>query len=136
MLSSNLDKWLDSIVGMCRFCDKPLGESPPPACASCTVQENRRITRIREANPYKKVWDTVEDAEAVLLEWVKNGTLFAPTWEELAHRHISKSRYLLNKARSFGKSAEGYSAFNEAMSHRDKAEEMLKKHQEVLRKSR
>lgn len=134
--SSGIDLWLDKIGGMCRFCDKPLGESPPPACGECTVVENRRITRIKESNPYKKVWNTAEDEEAILLEWVKNGTLFAPTNEELARRHMSDARFLLRKVKKLGKTTESISVFNEALFHWNMAKDYLDKHQEIVVKSR
>jgi hypothetical protein len=128
---------LDEVIGMCRFCTKPLGESPPPACAECVGLEARRTTtRLKETDPYKKVWNAVEDEEAVLLSWVRNGTLFVPTLEELARRHVSTAKYHLNKARIHGRSAEGLAAFEEALIQRKLAKVMLDRHQEVLVKSR
>ena len=127
---------LDEVIGLCRFCTKPLGDSPPPACAACVGLETRRITRLKETDPYKKVWNTVEDEESILLEWVKNGTLFVPTLEELARRHVSSAKYLLNKARKLGRSAQGLEAFNDALSHQKMAKEMFDKHHEMVLKSR
>lgn len=128
---------LDEVIGTCRFCTKPLGESPPPACAECVGLEARRTaTRLRETDPYKKVWNAVEDEEAALLSWVRNGTLFVPTMEELARRHISTARYHLAKARRHGRSAEGLAAFEEAIIHRRLAQNMLDRHHDVLSKSR
>lgn len=127
---------LDEVIGLCRFCKKPLGESPPPACAECVGLETRRITKIKETDPYKKVWNTVEDEEAILLSWVRNGTLFVPTLEELAIRHVGTARHLLWKARKLGRCAEGISLFEEAVLQRNIAKEMFDKHREVVRKSR
>lgn len=88
----------------------------------------------KEANPYNKVWNSVEDEETSVLEWVKNGTLFPPTLEELGHRHKSHARFLLARARDLGRTTEGVSVFNEALYHRDRAKEMFDKHnQNVLR---
>lgn len=126
---------LDEVIGLCRFCAKPLGDSPPPACAACIGLE-KRATRHKETDPYKKVWNTVEDEEAILLSWVRNGTLFVPTLEELARRHVSTAKYLLSKARKLGRSAEGISMFEDAMFHRNMAKKMFDKHQENLVKSR
>lgn len=127
---------LDEVIGRCRYCTKPLGNSPPPACAYCAGYETKRISRITQPDPYKKVWNTAEDEEAALLSWVKNGTLFVPTLEELARRHASTVRYLLAKARNLGRSAEGIEIFNEALFHHKMAKEMFDKHGEVVRKSR
>lgn len=127
---------LDKVIGLCRFCTKPLGESPPPACADCVGMEVRRTTSSKESDPYKKVWNSVEDEEAQLLSWVKNGTLFVPTMEELARRHVSAAKYHLAKARRLGRSAEGIANFEEALLQRKFAKEMFDKHREVVRKSR
>lgn len=127
---------LDEVIGLCRYCTKPLGDSPPPACAHCIGLETKGISRIKQPDPYKKVWNTAEDEEAVLLEWVKNGTLFVPTWEDLARRHVSKAKFLLNQARKHGRTAEGHSVFKEAMFHRNMAQECVDRHREVLLKSR
>lgn len=129
---------LDEVIGLCRICNGPLGESPPPACATC-VGQDRRHTRKKESDPYKKVWNTVEDEEAILLEWVKNGTLFVPTPEELALRHVATARYLLKKARDVGPFADydkRLALFEEAMFHRNMAKEMFDKHHERVLKSR
>lgn len=90
----------------------------------------------KEIDPYKKVWNSVDDHESELLEWVKNGTLFVPTWEELARRHMSKARHLLAKARASGRTVEGISIFNEAMLQRNIAKNCLDHHQECVVKSR
>lgn len=127
---------LDEVIGTCRFCTKPLGESPPPACAECAGLEKGRITNLKEKDPYKKVWNSIEDEESELLAWVKNGTLFVPTLEELARRHISTARHHLVKARRHGRSAEGLAAFEEAAIHQRLARKMLDLHHDVLVKSR
>lgn len=126
---------LDEVIGKCRFCTKPLGDLPPPACAACVGLE-KKATRYRESDPYKKVWNSVEDEEAELLSWVKNGTLFIPTWAEMARRHMSAARYLLRRAREHGRSAEGISVFQEAMFHWNTAKDCLDRHKDVLLKSR
>ena len=126
---------LDEVIGTCRFCTKPLGDSPPPACANCIKQE-RRITTAKERNPYKKVWNAVEDEEAALITWVKNGTLFVPTLEEMAKRHMSADRHKLSKARKLGRSAEGIEAFNEALFQRRMAKHLLDQKREIVIKSR
>lgn len=123
---------LDSIIGMCRFCTKPLGESPPPACAECVEQESRRPTKLNESDPYKSTWNAVEDEEASLLSWIKNGTLFVPTREELAKRHLSVAHHQLRKARSLGRSAEGIEAFNEALFQRKMAKTLFDKQREIV----
>lgn len=126
---------LDEVIGLCRFCTKPLGDSPPPACAACVGLE-KRASRAKQSDPYKKVWNTVEDEEATLLSWVRNGTLFVPTLEELGRRHVSTAKYLLAKARRLGRSSEGIEAFEEAQSHQRMAQEMFDKHHQVVLKSR
>lgn len=82
---------------------------------------------MKENNPYKIVWDSVEQHETSLQDWVKNGTLFPPTMEELARRHMSQARFLLSRARDFGRTVEGYSTFYEALDHRNKAKDLLDK---------
>lgn len=90
----------------------------------------------RHDDPYKKVWNSVEDEESDLLNAVKNGTLFEPTRAELARRHMSTARYLLKRARTLGRTVEGRMVFEEAVSHRNIAEKMLKSHYEMLRKAK
>lgn len=139
MSETKLDLWLDKTVGQCRFCDKPLGESPPPACVDCVKVENIRLTKptnIKESDPYKKTWNTVADEEKSLKEWTKNGNLFTPNHGEIAQRHMSTARYLLNKARKLGRTAEGYTVLDEAMSHKNIAEKLLKQHRKVFKASR
>lgn len=131
-MATNLDK----IIGICRFCNKSLGESPPPACADCIGLESRRTTNKKESDPYSKVWNSVEDEEAALNSWNKNGTLFVPTMEELAKRHMSAARHQLSKARKLGRCAEGIEAFNEALFQRKMAKDMLDNNREVVRKAR
>lgn len=128
---------LDEVIGKCRECTAPLGELPPPYCTKCVgMEEKRQHSRRTEPDPYKKVWNSVEDEESALVEWAANGTLFTPTYEELARRHESHAHYLLGKARKLGRSAAGIAAFNEAMVQVRLAKEMLARHQEVLVKSR
>jgi hypothetical protein len=91
---------------------------------------------VKDVDPYKKVWNSVEDHESDITEWVKNGTLFVPTWEELARRHMSKARHLLAKARSAGRTVEGISIFNEAILQREMAQKCLDHHHEIMVKSR
>lgn len=127
---------LDEVIGLCRICAKSLGESPPPNCASCAEQEQRRITRIKERDPYQKVWNSVEDEEGDILSWVKNGTLFVPTWEDLARRAVSHSRSLLAKARSQESKAAGRKIFQDAMFYRNMAEKAFENHRMVIARSR
>lgn len=127
---------LDAVIGLCRYCSKPLGNTPPPACAYCAGRETKRLSRITQPDPYKKVWNTVEDEEAALLSWVRNGTLFVPSLEELARRHVGSAKYLLAKARRLGRSAEAIELFEEARFHQRMAQEMFDKHHEVVLKSR
>lgn len=127
---------LDEIIGTCRFCSKPLGELPPPSCADCVGPEKRRITNNRENDPYKKVWNSVEDEEGELLARVKNGTLFVPTWEELARRNVSHSRSLLAKARDQESKAAGRKIFQDAMFYRNMAEKAFEEHRKVIASSR
>jgi hypothetical protein len=91
---------------------------------------------MKEKDPYKKVWNSVEDEEAELLSWVKNGTLFVPTLEELARRHVSSAKYLLAKARRLGRSAAGIESFEEALIHQKFARDLFDKHKNVILKSR
>lgn len=127
---------LDGVIGLCRFCGESLGEMAPPACATCAAQEKSRITNYREKDPYKKVWNSVEDEEGELLAWVKNGTLFIPTWEELARRYIAKSRSLLSQARKQESNAAGRKLFQDAMIYRNMAEKAFEEHRKVLACSR
>lgn len=127
---------LDLVIGLCRECGATLGESPPPNCASCTRMETRRLTHVREGDPYRKVWSAPEDEEGELLARIKNGTLFVPSHEELAFRHESKARYLLQKARSQGRTAEGVSIFEDALFHVGMAKKMMDSHQQGLVQSR
>lgn len=127
---------LDEVIGLCRYCSKSLGESPPPACATCADQENRRITRLKESDPYKKVWNQVEDEEGDILAWVKNGTLFVPTWEVLALRAVSHSRSLLRKARNQESKAAGRKIFEDALFYRNMAEKAFTEHHKVITRSR
>ena len=46
-----------------------------------------------DPNPYKKVWNSVEDEESYILDAVKNGTLFVPTAAEMARRDRASQRY-------------------------------------------
>jgi hypothetical protein len=95
----------------------------------------------REIDPYRKVWDTVEDDSGKsnratlnvvkLPEWV-----FVPTWEEIGLRHKTTCRHLLYKARNAGNTVEGHALFEEALSHRRMAKFCLDKHREVMLKSR
>lgn len=127
---------LDEVIGLCRFCGKSLGESPPPSCAICAEHERRRITKLKENDPYKKVWNSVEDEEGDLLSWVKNGTLFVPTWEEMALRSISHSRSLLAKARAQESRAAGRKIFQDALFYRNMAEKAFENHRKVIANSR
>lgn len=128
---------LDEVIGLCRECGKSLGESPPPFCTECAGMETKRITHRKEGSDlYKKVWTAPEDEEGELLARVKNGTLFVPTWEEMAFRHKSTAKYLLARARKLGRTVEGLSIFDDAVIHRNLAKMCLDKHREVLVKSR
>lgn len=98
----------------------------------------------REIDPYKGVWDTVDNSVTPSknsnVNVVKHGDwVFVPTWEEMAFRHKSVTRHLLAKARSLfrmGKVTESHSIFNDALKHRRIARFCLDKHLEVLLKSR
>lgn len=46
-----------------------------------------------DPNPYKKVWNSVEDEESYILDAVKNGTLFVPTAADMARRDRASQRY-------------------------------------------
>ena len=46
-----------------------------------------------DPNPYKKVWNSVEDEESYILDAVKNGTLFVPTAADIARRDRASQRY-------------------------------------------
>lgn len=91
---------------------------------------------VRETDPYKKVWNSVEDHEGDLLESVKNSTMFVPTWEVLAHRYVSRSRFLLSKARTQESKAAGRKIFEDAMFYRNMAEKCFEEQRRVLRSSR
>lgn len=64
-------------------------------CGECI---SPRRGRVRETDPYRKVWDTVDDHEKELMESVKNGTLFCPTPAIIAERHRNAERYYRGKA--------------------------------------
>lgn len=90
----------------------------------------------REPDPYKKVWNSVEDHEAELLESVKNSTMFVPTLETLAYRYVSRSRALLAEARKQESKAAGRKIFEDAMFYRNMAAKSFEQHRKVLRCSR
>ncbi len=90
----------------------------------------------REPDPYKKVWNSVEDHEAELLESVKNSTMFVPTLEVLAYRYVSRSRSLLADARKQESKAAGRRIFQDALFYRDMAAKAFEQHRRVLRCSR
>lgn len=90
----------------------------------------------RSIDPYKKVWDSVEDHESVVQDWTKNGTLFVPTWEEMAYRYMSKARYLLRHVSKLGRTAEGISVFNEVLIYRNLAKKCFDQHHELMVRSR
>lgn len=90
----------------------------------------------RETDPYKKVWNSVEDHEAELLESVKNSTMFVPTWEVIALRCVSRSRSLLADARKQESKAAGRKIFEDALFYRNLAEKAFQNHRKVLRCSR
>lgn len=92
----------------------------------------------KEIDPYKKVWNSVEDHESDITEWAKNGTLFVPTWEEMAHRHASKARYLLAQARKYGRTnpEQGKEVFEEALIHVRMAKRSMETSRMILERSR
>lgn len=54
---------------------------------------SRAKGRKEDPNPYKKVWNSVEDEESFILDAVKNGTLFVPTAADIARRDRAAQRY-------------------------------------------
>ena len=90
----------------------------------------------REIDPYTKVWNSVEDHEGDLLEMVKNGTMFVPTWEVMGHRYVSRSKFLLALARKQESRAAGRKLFTDALFYRDLAARAFEEHQRVLAYSR
>lgn len=91
---------------------------------------------VKEIDPYKKVWNSVEDHEGDLLEMVKNGTMFVPTWEVMARRYASRSRFLLAQARKQESKAAGKKIFQDALLYRNMAEKAFEEHHRVLACSR
>lgn len=87
-------------------------------------------------NPYTKVWDTVEESESDIQKSLNNGTLFAPSYEELGKRSASSCRYYLRQARKLGNTIEGREAFEEALYHHRMADAMFKMRDKVNRVSR
>lgn len=54
---------------------------------------SRAKDRKEDPNPYKKVWNSVDDEESYILDAVKNGTLFVPTAADMARRDRASQRY-------------------------------------------
>lgn len=127
---------LDEVIGLCRECGDALGGAPPPNCIKCTEQYKYRGTHHREQDPYRKVWNTVEDEEGELLSWVRNGTLFVPTWEEIGLRCVSHSKALLKKAREQESKAAGRKLFKDAMIYRNLAEKSFEENRKIIARSR
>lgn len=129
---------LDEVIGKCRECASDLGNTPPPYCTDCAGKEARRATHVRESNPYKKVWNSVEDEESSLVEAAANNTLFCPTAGELALRSMGTARYFLAQARKFGKNnpEHGRELFTEAMIHVRSARKFWEEHNTILERSR
>jgi len=96
----------------------------------------RRASRVTEGDPYKKVWNSVDDEEASILESMRNGTLFTPTMADLSRRHMGRAKFLLKKARQLGRTAEGREVFADALFHKNLAQDLLNQHLEVLAKSK
>lgn len=90
-------------------------------CDPCHIPRKGRAAEI--TNPYKKVWNTVEDEESALMNAVRNGTLFVPTYAIIAERSRSTARYLKDKAERIG-GVEGRSLLKDAMVQENLAESM------------
>lgn len=91
------------------------------------------------ANPFLSLWDSEAEIHSTALEWAKNATLFAPSLEELAKRHIAHASYLLKRARemnSLGHVTDAKSTFNNAIQQRDMARKCLDEHHVVVLRSR
>ena len=129
---------LDKVIGSCRDCSKPLGDSPPPYCAKCTTMEKRRVAYYKEASPYKKVWNTVDDEEKFLSEMAANNTLFVPSAADLAFRHTKTAHYLLAQARDAGRTnaERGREIFKDALFHVGMAKKFAAMNETILARSR
>lgn len=68
-----------------------------------------------DPNPYKKVWNSVEDEESYILDAVKNGTLFVPTPAEIARRDRDSQRYWEGRTDLMGDLAEQEAGFHRRM---------------------
>lgn len=84
-------------TGVCAECEAPC-DMDKGLCDHCRMPRRSRDTE--PANPYKKVWTSVEDEEKYILDSVRNGTLFIPTPAIMAERHRATARYCRNKART------------------------------------
>lgn len=93
-----------------------------------------RIVETSSTNPYKGVWDSRNDHFERELSRV--GSAFVPTHLEMAQRHITKSRYLLKKARGLGVGSASREEFKNALFYRNLAEKELDQHRRALRLSR
>lgn len=68
-----------------------------------------------DPNPYKKVWNSVEDEESYILDAVKNGTLFVPTAAEMARRDRASQRYWEGRTDVIGTLATDMAEFHSHM---------------------
>jgi hypothetical protein len=62
--------------------------------------------------------------------------MFVPTWEVMAHRYLSRSKFLLAQARKQESRAAGRKVFQEALFYRNMAEKAFEEHHKVLARSR
>lgn len=109
-------------TGICADCGEP-SDMDKGLCNDCHIPRKGRAGEV--ANPYKKVWNAVEDEEVTLLNSVRNGTLFVPTYAILAERSRSTARYLTDRAKKMGVVG-GHAALKEADGHIRQAEAMEK----------
>lgn len=86
-------------TGVCASCDGTC-DTDMGLCESCRAPRRTRV--IEASNPYKKVWNSMEDEESTILDAVRNGTLFVPTPAILADRHRSTERHLRRQAEKQG----------------------------------
>lgn len=107
-------------TGVCASCEGTC-DTDMGLCGPCRAPRRTRV--IEASNPYKKVWNSVEDEESFILDAVRNGTLFVPTPAILAERHRSTARYYRARAQAVGV-AVGHTAMQKARESESLAEAM------------
>lgn len=100
-------------TGLCATCEGPC-DLDKGLCDACRSPRGSRS--VEASNPYKKVWNSVEDEEKFILDSVRNNALFIPTPAILADRHRASARHWRRQATKLGTVA-GRTALKEAEFH-------------------